>query len=125
MMPLEIFSKISTSSTAHLLLRGKLDAVTAQEFDEYIERSMDLAIRTLIVDLQQVNFLSSAGLRSFAKAIRIFQAREGKVFFVNPSPQVKKVFEIVRVVPLQSVFKDLEELDDYLAHIQKQAGEAR
>lgn len=75
-------------------------------------------IKNLVFDLQNLNFVSSAGLRIFAKARKMAKSKQNKVYFINPTPQVKKVFEIVKAVPISEVFQNIQELDDYLLKIQ-------
>ncbi|MBW4617784.1 MAG: STAS domain-containing protein [Cyanosarcina radialis HA8281-LM2] len=122
-MTLQISPVFLDRNTMHLALNGKLDSITAPKLEEFINQGLDRAIETLIVDLEQLSFISSAGLRIFAKTRKLMKSREGKICFVNLSPQVKKVFDIVKAVPLSEVFQDPKELDAYLASIQKQAGE--
>ena len=45
--------------------------------------------------------------------------RGGRTLLLNPQPQVKKVFEIVKAVPVKEVFASVAELDQYLDHIQR------
>jgi anti-anti-sigma regulatory factor len=42
----------------------------------------------------------------------------GKFLLVNMQPQIKKVFEIIKALDGMSVFKDQEEMDDYLTAMQ-------
>jgi anti-anti-sigma factor len=121
-MTLQISSEFLDRNTMHLVLDGKLDTITAPELEEFINQSLDRAIATLIFDLEQLSFVSSAGLRIFAKTRKLMKSREGKIYFVNLSPQVKKVFDIVKAVPLSEVFQNPKELDAYLASIQDKAG---
>lgn len=37
----------------------------------------------------------------------------------NPQPQIRKVFDMVKAVPLSDVFASTEELDAYLAAMQR------
>ena len=46
------------------------------------------------------------------------KATGGGFVILNPTPQVKKVFEIVKAVPVKSIFNTTEELDDYLDQVQ-------
>ena len=50
-------------------------------------------------------------------------ARAGKAVLLNPTPQVKKVLEIVKVPELGVIFKDVRELDAYLDTMQKKVVE--
>ena len=38
---------------------------------------------------------------------------------MNLQPQIEKVFEIIKALPDQRIFKDIEELDRYLDRMQK------
>jgi hypothetical protein len=38
---------------------------------------------------------------------------------VNPQVQVRKVFEIVKAVPVKEIFENVRELDEYLDRIQR------
>lgn len=121
-MALQIQTVSPEQTTLTLSLEGQLDAVTAPELDQFISANLNPGITTLILDLSKLNFVSSAGLRIFAKTRKAMQAQEGKLCFVNLSPQVQKVFEIVKAVPTSDVFRNLEELDEYLATMQRKVG---
>ena len=45
--------------------------------------------------------------------------RGGQASFVNMQPQIQEVFEIMKSLPGMAIFKDMEELDRYLAARQK------
>ncbi|PSB00458.1 STAS domain-containing protein [Merismopedia glauca] len=122
-MTLEISLESSEPNTMCLILDGKLDTITAPELDQFISHNLNRQIETLVLDLQKLSFVSSAGLRIFAKTRKIMKSRDGKIWFVNLSPQVQKVFDIVKAVPVSEVFQDPKELDAYLATLQNKAVE--
>lgn len=117
-MTLEIQTKITELITMSIMLNGELDAITAPKLDEFIMTKIEPKIKNIVFDLQNLNFVSSAGLRIFAKARKMAKSKQNKVYFINPTPQVKKVFEIVKAVPISEVFQNIQELDDYLLKIQ-------
>jgi len=119
-MTLHILTASSEVASLTLMLDGQLNAVTAPALEQLITH-LDARITTLILDLSRLSFVSSAGLRVFAKTRRTMQSREGKLGFVNLSPQVQKVFDIVKVVPPSEIFCNEEELDSYLACMQDEA----
>ena len=47
----------------------------------------------------------------------------GKFLLVNLQPQIKKVFEIIKALDGMNVFKDQDEMDDYLAAMQNRVKE--
>jgi anti-anti-sigma factor len=116
-MPLQILVETTTNALT-LTLDGQLDTSTANDLDQSIQSNLTANTQTVIFNLQSLSFVSSAGLRIFAKARKTLKARDGKVFFTNLTPQVKKVFDIVKAVPVAEVFANAEELDAYLTVMQ-------
>jgi len=63
------------------------------------------------------------GIRVILKTQKALKQRNGRVVLMNLQPQVKKVFEIINVLPSLSVFASIEELDQYLDHVQRKITE--
>jgi sigma-B regulation protein RsbU (phosphoserine phosphatase) len=110
-----------TPQRTTLHLEGRLDAMTFVEFDKEAESVLEQMEpgSTLVLDLSSLDYISSAGLRSIAKVRKAMRARDGHTLLVNPQAQVRKVFEIVKAVPVKEIFQDLRELDEYLDRIQR------
>ena len=104
-----------------LQLGGRLDAMTFGEFDKEAEKVLQQMETgsTLVLDLSSLQYISSAGLRSIAKARKHMRARGGHTLLLNPQVQVRKVFDIVKAVPVNEVFANARELDEYLDSMQR------
>ncbi len=104
-----------------LHLHGRLDAMTFGEFDSAAAPALEQMASggTVVLDLSALDYISSAGLRSIAKIRKAMRTRAGHTLLVNPQPQVRKVFEIVKAVPVSDVLSSVEELDAYLDRIQR------
>ena len=76
------------NSIATITLSGELDAVTASTFKAAIEAAAASSPRKLVIDLQALNYMSSAGLRVliFAKQ-KIGQTVD--FYLVNPQEMVR------------------------------------
>ena len=124
-MSLEV--RIDAAVAARVVVRpiGKLDAVSCQEFDRALGGVLANAPRggTLVIDLVDLEYVSSAGLRSLFRARKAMRSNSGFSLIVHAQPQVRKVFEIVKAVPVQEVFRSVEELDAYLAEMQRKVVE--
>ena len=101
-------------------LRGRLDTHTYGELDRVLAPLLaDAGVTTLVLDLGQLEYISSAGIRSIFKARKALAARDGKVLVVDPQPQIKKVFDMVKAVPMSEIFASTEEADAYLDAMQR------
>jgi anti-sigma B factor antagonist len=108
-----------TSNTANVRLVGSLDTATAPELENQLTDLLKGPVKELVFDLAQLTFISSAGLRVIAQARKQLRARAGLASFVNLQPQIQEVFDIIASLPGIAVFKDVKELDEYLAARQR------
>jgi anti-sigma B factor antagonist len=104
--------------TRTMYLEGRLDSLTAPQFDTELDGVLGMPMKVLVLDLSKLDYISSAGIRSMFRAQKTMRARGGKTLIVNPQPAVKKVFEIVKAVDLKTVFASVRELDEYLDSLQ-------
>ncbi|WIH04641.1 STAS domain-containing protein [Xanthomonas translucens pv. graminis] len=102
-----------------ITLSGRLDTHTYQALDEALAPLLATQITTLVLDLSNLDYISSAGIRSIFKARKVLATRDGRVLVVNPQPQIRKVFDVVKAVPLNEIFTSVQELDDYLDEMQR------
>lgn len=108
-----------------VVLEGRLDNDTVAELDRVLETVLASPIKVLVFELSNLEYITSAGLRSLFASQKNLRARSGKVVVVNPQPPVQKVFDIVKAVDVNEVFKSVAELDAYLDKMQRQVtGEA-
>lgn len=98
---------------------GRLDTHTYSELDDRLTLVLAAKVQSLVLDLAQLDYISSAGVRSIFRARKLLAARSGTLLIANAQPQVQKVFDIVKAVPLSEIFRSVEEADAYLDRIQK------
>ena len=118
-MALSIELDEGRSFTKTLRLAGRLDNETAADLDRELDKVLASALKVLVFDLGGLVYTTSAGLRSFLRAQKSMGQRAGKVLFVNVQAPVQKVFDIVKAVDLATVFRNVQELDQYLDAMQK------
>ena len=120
---LEISIDESQLPTAHITLAGSLDTSTAADFEQFFAERIGDGVKTVVLIMAGVTFISSEGLRVLAKIRKVMRNQGGNTFFVQLSRQVQKVFEIVRAAPLNEIFSSTAELDAYLAEMQRKVSE--
>jgi anti-sigma B factor antagonist len=122
-MPLEIQIQKSLggqdTGAVTVKLTGSLDTATAPELEKQLAPVLNSQIKDIVFDLAQLKFISSAGLRVFSSTRKTLKQRGGQASFIHMQPQIQEVFEIMKSLPGVAVFKDVAELDGYLAARQR------
>lgn len=83
--------KKTENGTLTLTLEGRLDTTTAPELEREIG---DLGgVQDLVIDMKNLEYISSAGLRVILKAQKIMNTK-GSMRLVNVCESIMEVFEI-------------------------------
>ena len=122
-MALSIQLDEGRSFTKTLRLSGRLDNQTAADLDRELDKVLATPMKALVFDLGGLEYTTSAGLRSFLRAQKSMGQRGGQTLFVNLQAPVQKVFDIIKAVELNAVFRNVQELDQYLDVMQKKVRE--
>ena len=75
-----------------IALEGRLDTMTAPELDQELRSSLE-GIQELVVDMAQLEYVSSAGLRVLLSAQKVMN-KQGEMVVRNVSEQIMEVFEV-------------------------------
>ena len=100
---------------------GSLDTITYPILEEEVDTILDASPSWMVFDLEKLDYISSMGVRVIVKAKKFFKKREGSVTLLNPQPQIRKVFEIIKALPPEHIFESIEEMDRFIDNIQKKA----
>jgi len=115
---------VQESNTPTIKLGGRLDTHTAPDLDKTLDRLFaKKGITRLVFDLENLEYLSSAGIRCFVRARKALEPAGAKVAIVNPQPAVQKVLDIVKAIPPGGLFRSFAELDEYLDEMQRKVRE--
>ncbi len=120
-MPLTVKSVEKIPGVHILYPVGSLDTNTFQ----IMEKKLDYLIgegeaKVITLDMNGVDYISSAGIRVIFKAKKQLKQRGGSFMVMHLQPQIRKVFEIINAIPSLHIFASVEEMDDYLAEMQRQ-----
>ncbi|HEX6590924.1 MAG TPA: STAS domain-containing protein [Moraxellaceae bacterium] len=102
-------------------LKGELDTLTAPDCERELAAAVRPGMDMLVLDMKELSYISSAGLRVVFKAAKQAKAAGARFALANRQPQIVKVFEIVKALPDINIFRDDNELDDYLGAMQEKA----
>jgi anti-anti-sigma factor len=118
-MPLNVRVTQDRSFSRTVHLDGRLDNETVALLDKALSNLADSPADVVVFDLADLEYISSAGLRSIFGTRQTLAARSGRIVLLNARPQVQKVFDIVKATDLAAVFTSVEELDRYLDAMQR------
>lgn len=71
---------------------GRLDTLTAPEFESKVEPEL-AGVKDLVIDLKDLEYISSAGLRVLMGLVKIMKD-QGEMKVINPSEVVMDVFSL-------------------------------
>jgi anti-anti-sigma factor len=83
------------------LVEGKIDSRIAPEFEKALDEAISGEPKHLIVNLEGVDYLSSAGLRSILRIAKRLEQNARKLAFVGAR---ELVAEVIRISGVDSLF---------------------
>jgi anti-sigma B factor antagonist len=92
-----------------LSLSGKLDATTAKTFEDKILAAINSGAQRLAVDLSQLDYVSSSGLRVFLLAAKQLQGTQGKIVLCALKDHVRQVFDLAGFSSVLSIYGSRDE----------------
>ncbi|MFT2011266.1 STAS domain-containing protein [Pontibacter sp. 13R65] len=94
-----------------LSLSGELDACSSVVADRAMEAAMNAGQKLLLVDFQDLHYISSAGIGFFLANLHMSQKQNIALILYGMQPTIRNIFE---VVGLQKIFLLAESLEDAL-----------
>jgi anti-anti-sigma factor len=92
-----------------LEIKGEVDAYTSQDLNKTLADVLGDGYHQIVVEVSQMTFISSAGIRALLYAQREAVQLGGEVRLVGPTDQVRRIFEIAGFFELFQITDDLEE----------------
>mgnify|MGYP000889275886 CR=1 FL=1 len=91
-------------------LSGRMDVHLASEVENQLANLMkSQPDKHILLDLSDVEYMSSSGLRVFVSSMRTLRERNLNLLLCNLSPAVRKVFEVVELMDMFDIYESQEE----------------
>jgi anti-sigma B factor antagonist len=87
--------------TQVVAVSGEVDLYAGPDFREHLTAVIESGKRRLVVDLTEVRFMDSTGLRVLFNALKMLRPLDGELAIVCDNSEINSLFEIVG---LESVF---------------------
>ena len=89
------------SDVRQVFVAGKIDSRMAPEFEEALDGAIRSEPKHLIVNLKDVDYLSSAGLRTILRIAKRLEKQNRKLAFVGAKDLV---VEVIRLTGVDTIF---------------------
>ncbi len=106
---MKIVQDTLTSDVDRIAPQGRLDAVTVPALETILKEHFDRGRAEIVIDLSEVTYMSSSGLRALLQARKQAEALGGDVVLCCMSPRVREVFEMIGFTSLFKVFEHAAE----------------
>ncbi|MBW7856903.1 MAG: STAS domain-containing protein [Leptonema sp. (in: Bacteria)] len=88
-------------------LEGRLDVTVATEVEEQLIKLIDEdGERHIILNLDQVEYMSSSGFRACIAILRKLKQRDGSLKLSNIRASVKRIFDVIELTSLFDIYDD-------------------
>lgn len=99
----------ATDGISVLALSGRMDAVTAPEFEDAAKALLDKGATRIVVDMAGLEYVSSAGLRGILGLVKAVRAKAGGLAFCSLQPMAAEVFRISGFTAMLTIRDSREE----------------
>lgn len=94
---------------AIIAARGFIDTTTAPELEKKLEEQLALSKYKIVVNLENIDYVSSAGWGVFVSEIREIRENNGDLVLVKMSPDVYDVYELMEFSSILKSFDSMQE----------------
>ena len=95
-------------------LKGKLDITGTGEIENQFAGYCGGENARVVVDLSDVDFLASIGIRLLMLTAKSMASRGGKIVLLNPNPDVHSVLEITGIPAIIPIYSNMESAEAIL-----------
>lgn len=103
------------NSSRVLALNGRLDATTCAQFEDVCRLELNSAATGILVNLNDVEYMSSAGLRTILAMEKLSRLLNKPLLFCSMQPMVRDLF---RVSGFDRILRTFPTPEDALANLE-------
>src|SRR6266508_1858295 len=99
----------NTQNISVMKVKGRVDSETAPELDDALTKLLQNNRNKIVLNLQEVNYISSAGLRAMVKAYQSANKSGGDVRLAAVSEPIEVILRTVGMMQMFKMFSTSEE----------------
>ncbi|MDD5067236.1 MAG: STAS domain-containing protein [bacterium] len=108
-MSLEIKNVNDKPDMAIVNLKGRLDVFYSSEIETELGKLIQAGKKKLILSLNDIEYLSSSGLRVFIAVSRKLKEINGQLKLIKLNETAKKIFKIVELIDMFDIYETEED----------------
>jgi anti-sigma B factor antagonist len=90
-------------------LNGRLDSNTSPALEKKLVAAIENGTRNMVIDFENLDYISSAGLRIILKTTKDLKRTEGNIVLCAMQDYVREVFEIAGFDTFLPIFSTVDE----------------
>ena len=94
-------SKTAEGSALTLALEGRLDTTTSTEREAELKNSLP-GVTSLVLDMQSLEYISSAGLRVLLSAQKVMNG-QGEMKVIHVNEVISEIFEVTGFIDILTI----------------------
>ena len=94
---------------AVIAVSGRLDGKRCGDLERELKQLLDRGRKHIALNLEKLEYISSAGLRVLLSAAKTLSQTEGTIKLAHLQPQVKDVFDLTGLTDLFEISPDIEQ----------------
>lgn len=91
------------------VLQGRIDTQGAVEMDEALQNAVAQSKHKMVLDMAEVRYISSAGLRTLADILTKNKQAKGDLKLAALNPKVRRVLEIIGFDNFFSIYEAVQD----------------
>jgi len=90
-------------------VEGALDTNSSGQLESTLVQLLDRGARRIILELTEMDYVSSVGLRVFLASLKRLKANDGRLVLSGLNDEVQEIFDMAGFSPLFEIVASLEE----------------
>jgi anti-sigma B factor antagonist len=115
MAGLKVHREENKDGVVYFELEGLLDAHNFETLEAIFEKHFESGTYRFVIDIKRLAYISSAGAGVFIGAVGTCQDNDGNIVLVQPSQEVKEIFELLGVYQIFPVVQSRPQAMDFFA----------
>lgn len=117
MSALKVHRHECTDGIVYFELEGSLDAHNFDTLEDLFEKHFETGTYRFVVDINRLGYVSSAGAGVLIGAVGTCQDNDGNIVLVQPSQEVREIFELLGVLQIFPVVQTRNEAVEVLTKV--------